>query len=68
MIEVHQGIPVDALKGGISETLFKHFECLGCLVSPARRGDPDDVALSMECANLVGVEEKILSVGLADDL
>src|ERR1035438_8194759 len=52
MIDVHQGVSVDALKAGISQALVQHLERLRRLVFLARGGDPDDVALGMECENL----------------
>src|ERR1035441_4997604 len=68
MIDVHQGVPMDALKAGVSQALFQYLKRLGCLVSLARSADPDDVAFSIECENLVGVEQKIFSAGFTDDL
>src|ERR1017187_1071714 len=68
MIDVHQGVPMDALKAGVSQALFQYLKRLGGLVSLARRGDPDDVAFRIERENLVGVEQKIFSAGFTDDL
>src|ERR1700690_1473283 len=68
MIDVHEGVSMDALKAGVSQALFQYFKRLGCLVSPARSDDPDNVAFSMECENLVGVEQRIFSAGSTDDL
>jgi hypothetical protein len=68
MIDVHQGVAVNALKAGASQPLLRHLGRLGSLVSLARGGDPDDVALGMECENLAGVEQEIFGAGFAHDL
>src|SRR6202167_2599817 len=56
MIDVHQRAAVDALKVGAAQPLLQHLQRLGSLVSLARGGDPDYVALGMEGENLAGVQ------------
>src|ERR1700730_15274539 len=59
MVDIHQCVAVNSLKGGISQAILDHFERLGCYEFSFGSYDPDHVAICLKGVDLVGIQEKV---------
>src|SRR5207245_5234601 len=67
VIDIHQRVPVNASKAGMSQPMLQYFQRLGRQVFSLRGEDPDQVAIRLEGVDLVRAQQKVFLTDLTYD-